>query len=123
MSYLDCYCDYESPAVERTKIVKARKAHKCYECRRSIRVGERYEYTFQVYDGYPESYHLCENCRDIRVFVSNNLPCFCWAWGSLLDDAKEAIKEAYYRAGDEVRGVAFGLGRLIVKAKRARASA
>ncbi len=122
MSY-DCSCDYDAPTVFRSSIVRAKKEHRCDECSALIRVGEQYQYVFGVWDGYPSSQYVCEHCRDIRTFVKNNIPCFCWCYGSMLDDAKEAIQEAYIRAGDEVRGVAFGFGRLLVKAKRARSAA
>jgi hypothetical protein len=121
MSY-DCYCDYDQPSVFSSKIVVARKEHRCGECRRLISIGERYKYIFGVWDGDASSHYICEHCSDIQKFVTNNIPCFCWYYGSMLEDAKEAIQEAYFRAGEEVRGVAFGLGRLLVKARRARAS-
>lgn len=119
----DCYCDYEPCAVYSARDVTARKPHRCYECERPIEAGERYRYTFSVYDGYASSIHTCSHCRDIQQWVANNIPCFCWMHGSMLDDAKEAIREAYYRAGNEVRGLFFGFGRLLVKAQRDRRKA
>lgn len=120
---IDCYCDYDAPSVFSSRMVKARKQHRCDECRRRISVGERYSYVFGVWDGYPDSFHVCAHCEEIRNFVSISVPCFCWAYGNMLSDAREAIEEAYFRAGDEVRGLAFGFGRLLVKAKRARSVA
>lgn len=120
---LDCYCDYDPPSVFSDKIVKARKPHRCDECCREIRTGEQYLYAFGVWDGYASSWHTCSHCREIQKFVSINIPCFCWTYGNMLEDAEEAISEAYYRAADEVRGLRFGFGRLLVKAKHAKASA
>lgn len=119
----DCYCDFDAPSVFRSKLVQARKAHRCYECSRPIRVGERYSYVFGVWDGSASSFHICSHCRDIRKFVQGNIPCFCWEYGNMLDDAKAAVEEAYFRAREEVVGVAFGLGRLLVKARRFRREA
>lgn len=118
---IDCYCDFDPPTVSSARTVTARKPHRCEECERTIAVGERYRYRFMVYDGYPQSTYTCSHCHEIEQWVSTNLPCFCWYSGSMLDDAKEAIEEAYRRARDEVQGLAFGFGRLLVKAKRARA--
>lgn len=73
-------------------------------------------------DGYPYQPHTCLHCVGIRKFVATNIPCFCWAHGNLLDDCRNIIEAAYDQAADEVRGLAFGFGRLIVKAKRARSA-
>lgn len=120
---LACYCDYDSPDFHRSSIVRARKAYHCYECGKSIAVGEQHEYAFGVIDGYSYQPRTCRYCLDIRQFVVNNIPCFCWAHGNLLDDARDIISRAYEEAPDEVKGVAFGLGRLLVKARRARVPA
>ena len=122
MTY-DCSCDYDPPSVFSSKMVKARKQHRCDECRRRISAGERYSYVFGVWDGYANSFHICANCEEIRSFVSINIPCFCWAYGNMLEDAREAVEAAYMRARDEVRGLAFGYGRLLVKAERAKRAA
>jgi len=117
---IDCYCDYESPDVYSSRMVKARKEYRCYECDKKIAVGETHEYAFGVHDGYSYQPRTCSHCVGIRRFVSINIPCFCWSHGNLVDDAKNIITAAYEQAPDEVRGLAFGFGRLLVKAKRAR---
>lgn len=122
MNY-DCYCDYDPPSVFSSKTVKARKPHRCDECPRIIKPGESYLYTFGVWDGYASSWNTCADCTEIQRWVSINIPCFCWSYGNMLNDAKEAIEEAYHRAGDEVRGVMFGFLRKLIKARRARAVA
>lgn len=119
---LDCYCDYDAPEVYSSRMVTARKQYSCYECGAAIKPGERYEYAFGVQDGYPYQPHTCLHCVGIRKFVATNIPCFCWAHGNLLDDCRDIIRAAYEQAADEVRGLAFGFGRLMVKAKRARAA-
>lgn len=121
MSY-DCSCDYDPPEVYSSRLVKARKEYRCYECDRKIAIGDTHEYVFGVSGGYPYQPRTCLHCVGIRQFVSINIPCFCWAHGNIIDDAKAAIEDAYYRAGDEVRGVMFGFLRLLVKARRSSAS-
>lgn len=120
---IDCYCDYDPADVYRAKLVRGRKPYRCEECGHRITVGEKHEYVFGVWDGEPRHFRTCSHCLGIRQFVKNNIPCFCWAHGNLIDDARGAIEYAYDRARDEVRGLAFGFGRLLVKAKRARQSA
>lgn len=119
MSY-DCYCDNDPPSFYKARIVKAKTRHVCDECGRPILMGESHEYAFGTYGG-GENYtpRTCSHCLDIRRFVANNIPCFCWAHGGMLDAAHECVEDAYVRAGDEVRGVRFGLGRLFIKARRA----
>lgn len=119
----DCFCDYDPPEVYSSRFVRARKEYRCYECRKLIRVGERHEYAFGVLDGWTYQPRTCMGCVGIRQFVSINIPCFCWAHGNILDDARSAVQQAYEVAPDEVKGLAFGLGRLMVKAKRERATA
>lgn len=117
---IDCYCDYESPSVYSARMVRARKPHRCEECSRVIQVGERHEYVFGVYDGYTITPRTCSHCVGIRQFVKINIPCFCYLHGNLIDDCRETIRAAYEQAPDEVKGVAFGFGRLLVKARRER---
>lgn len=119
---MSCYCDYDPPQIHRSKTVRARKEYRCCECDKKIAAGESHEYVFAVSDGYTYQPRTCSHCVGIRRFVAINIPCFCWAHGNLIEDAKEAISEAYSRARDEVQGVAFGFGRLLVKARRARAA-
>ena len=48
-------------SVERT----ARKQHKCCECGQEINPGERYQYSFGVWDSEPESFKQCLTCARI----------------------------------------------------------
>ncbi len=52
-----------SCTVHRTRIVKARKKHSCVACRETIRKGDRYRYTFQVFDGDSSSFRHCLRCN------------------------------------------------------------
>lgn len=113
MSY-DCACDYEPAEVYQAAIRKARKEHVCDECGAKIIPGDRYENVFGVWEGYGSTWKTCEHCRDIRQWVKNNVPCLCWAHGNTIEDCKEAVSEAAYRAPNEARGLRFGLLRRIV---------
>lgn len=120
---LECYCDYDAPQVYSARKVRARKEYRCWECSKTIRVDELHEYAFGVLDGDTYQPRTCMSCVGIREYVSINIPCWCWAHGNLIEDAKEIIQAAYHEAPDEVKGLAFGFGRLLVSARRERASA
>lgn len=107
MSY-DCYCDYDSPEVYRSKRVKARKEYGCEECAGRIYPGDVYEYHFGVQYGDSYSGHTCIKCVEIRDWVTGNIPCYCWAHGNMFEDASNAIDEACYRAPEETVGIRFG---------------
>lgn len=111
---MSCYCDYDPPTVYSEKIVVARLEHKCCECRRIIKPGEQYERVFGVWDGISETYKTCRICLDLREYVNSNIPCFCWMFTAMRDDALEELR-AY---SHELPGLFFGGARLVVKANR-----
>lgn len=59
--------DYTHPDCMREVTRRARKAHACCECRRTIKAGDRYEYISGVWDGTPDSYKTCLRCVDLRA--------------------------------------------------------
>lgn len=107
MSY-DCSCDYDPPEFITILSRKARKIHHCYECSGEIRPGEVHEYVSGKWYGDLNWFRTCERCRDIRKWVHNNIPCFCWAYGNLDEDAGHAVEEACFRAPLETAGLRFG---------------
>lgn len=117
---MDCYCDYDAPVFYWQRPVKARKPHRCEECCRTIRPGERYELTTGKWpdDDHLGTYKTCHHCVDMRQFVKNSVPCFCWSHGSLRDDIRETVREAYWRAGSEICGFGFRLGRMEIARRR-----
>jgi hypothetical protein len=119
---IDCYCDYEPARFYVARRLTARKEHQCYECGRDINAGEQYERVAGMWDDYDGImvYKTCSHCLDIRQFVKNSVPCFCWAHGSMLDDAGETIREAIWRAPLETKGLFMGYGRLVIAKNRAK---
>ena len=116
----DCSCDYEPAELYNAQIVRARKQYRCEECGCAILPGERYEYVFGKWEGYVSTFKTCERCRDIRQWVKNNVPCFCWCHGNMLEDAAEAISEATWRAPLETAGLRFGFLRRKVLIERSK---
>jgi hypothetical protein len=69
------------------KVIKARKEHKCCECKRVILPGEGYERSAGKSDGDMWNYATCPECLAVReVFV-----CGGWYFGCLWDSMEEAI--------------------------------
>ena len=50
------------PEAFKTKTRKARKAHKCCECHKSIKRGEFYQYSSGIWDSEPDAYKQCLTC-------------------------------------------------------------
>lgn len=105
---MSCFCDYDPADFYIATIRKARKPHSCFECGGQILHGEKYEHVSGKWEGRLDTFVTCERCCDIRQWVKNNLPCFCWAHGNMLDDAAEEVDEAYWHAPAETVGLRFG---------------
>lgn len=48
---------------------KAKKSHKCCECRGIINKGETYNYHFGIWDGECCSFKVCNDCENLRKEV------------------------------------------------------
>ncbi len=114
----DCWCDYDPPEFSSRSYPKARKQHRCEECGKPINPGEQYECVAGKWDGYFSTFNTCPRCVDLRRWVTNSIPCFCWAHGNMLDDAREAVDQARIRARDETAGLWFGFLRRLYAVKR-----
>lgn len=57
-----------------TRMQKARKKYKCYECQDVINVGEIYEYLFTIYQGDINYYRTCAWCANEFNEVMAKLP-------------------------------------------------
>ena len=70
---------------------KARKIHRCCECRRGIKPGEKYQRISGIWDGQPLRFKTCAECADIAARFRHyleyeDLPPF----GELFEEMKEA---------------------------------
>ena len=110
----ECVCDWEQPDFYRSQQIRARKAHKCYECARVIYAGEHYEYTIGKWEGEVNTFKMCSHCLGLREYISAHVPCFCWLHGSMIDDAIEAAQEWSH----EAPGLLFGAYRRKIHIQR-----
>ena len=71
---MSCMClgeyDGDQATVYSSSHVKARKEHKCYECRRMIAKGETYERVSGLWEGKWETYRFCDCCSEIGLSLS-----------------------------------------------------
>lgn len=81
-----CSCeDGERATVFHAALVRARKAHRCYECNRTIAPGDRYERSVALFEGSWDSTAVCLKCNAIRQAWHDVEG--CWApYGSLRGD-------------------------------------
>jgi hypothetical protein len=112
---MDCYCDH-GPSFCNIETVRARKPHRCYECARIIPPREEYERTKGIWEGEWATFKICHLCAALRKYVTDNVPCFCWMYGSMRGDAMEELKGYAH----ELPGLWFGGARLYVKANHLR---
>ena len=65
---MECYCEPmdadEGCTVWEVSWRKARKEHKCCECNDTIKLGDRYEYIFSIFEGDVNQYKTCEFCAN-----------------------------------------------------------
>lgn len=114
MSY--CECDYDSflNVLDERMVKQARKDHKCSECRRTIKAGESYESVFGISEGEGCTYKTCAQCLALREWVKAHIPCFCWAFTMMREDAINTAQAASH----EAPGLLFGAYRREVAIRR-----
>lgn len=122
----DCVCDYDPPEFWNKAMRKAAKPHKCYECGGTIQRGETHEYVSGKWEGCFNDFRTCSRCVELREWLSQ-FSCFCWAHGSMLDDAEEYTKDVMYRARaakmPDAGGIRAGFLRRKILIRRHKSSA
>ena len=64
---MECYCEPaegESCDLWCETWRRARKEHKCCECKEIINPGDRYAYTFLIFEGEPHTFKRCSFCAE-----------------------------------------------------------
>lgn len=109
-----CYCDFDPPEFSRVSVVTARVSHKCESCGCNIPSGSRYERAVGKWpDGF-DSFATCAECLALRQYVTAHVPCFCWTYQNLYEDATEILREYCHH----VPGMAMEAGRMLVNMRR-----
>lgn len=111
----NCGCVYssydgdESPFYD-TSRPKARKPHRCCECRETIPVGDCYERTTGKWNESLETYKTCLACAEIRQLLC----CEGWNYTALWEDVRE-----YFHQGGNPMGCINTLESAAAKTKLA----
>lgn len=95
-------CDERVTIISEAQMVKARKAHGCKECGRTINKGEKYLREVFKFDGALTTHKTCEHCEMVRRWLVYE--CGGWVYGAIAEDIREHFQEGY----------GFGIGRLAV---------
>lgn len=110
-----CYCDTgDIPALYVKTTVRARKAHHCAECGNRMQVGEAHEAVRSLHDGHFSTTRTCPRCLEVRAYVTAHAPCFCWMHHTMLDDARDTLREY----GSESAGFWIGGMKRVLRAER-----
>jgi hypothetical protein len=116
MTYDACYCDYDQPEFWSCRTSKARKTHRCCECRSDIRIGECYETTAGKWEGDFSVYKTCQRCAELRQWAIISVPCFCWYYGDLHENVRDMVSEVHH----DVPGLIYEWGRRMIGIERHR---
>lgn len=108
---MGCYCDYEQAKAYWPSRPIARKAHRCEECGRQIRTGERYERVRAIWADGAATFSTCVYCMAQRDLIEAVADCFCWQHGNLLDDIQCWLDDT------EIPGIRMAIGRLMIERK------
>lgn len=104
-------CMYED-CDERAQVLgeryqKARKEHRCSECARVIKPGEKYLVEFIKSDDV-EQIKTCSHCEIARDWLSAE--CGGWVYTAIEEDVMEHAQSGYY--GKDVKRLAVGMRRM-----------
>src|SRR5512141_2158603 len=114
MSYY-CECDGDPLNIlDERFVIAARKDHKCSECGRTIKTGESYEFVFGLANGKGHTYKTCVQCLNLRNWITAHIPCFCWSYTMMREDAINVARAAAH----EAPGLLFGAWRREIAIRR-----
>ncbi len=92
-----------------TSMVKARKPHKCGDCRRVIQPGEQYERVFGKWDGQTDSHKTCTHCVEASKWLTRE--CGGYVFGGIREDLREHWGEEKHYRTRELAKLIWGMKR------------
>ena len=100
---------FDMPEAYSMTLRKARKNHKCCECRGVIEAGEKYHYHSGIWEGIPQSFKVCIDCEALRGKVAKD-GCLSYdewpAFTCLGDDLEFDHADAFRAIKEKRRGLA-----------------
>jgi hypothetical protein len=88
MSCIISDCD-EMASVITEEIRRARKPHRCYECKSTIEKGDTYEYTAALWEYEWHHMHVCLDCVSVRDSLFRR----GFTYGEIWEDLKDFMEE------------------------------
>lgn len=89
----DCACIYvectNPPEFYNSRIVTAKKIHKCGECNKDINPGSKYEYVVGTWEGDFDTHKTCNVCLELR----ETFFCDGWTFGEIHEHLWNHIQE------------------------------
>lgn len=93
--------DGDGPSCSTTSRPKARKEHRCCECREVIAAGAVYERITGIWDGSAGTFKTCLICAEIRTHFA----CDGWTFGELWRDLEDNFFEDMRAGGPCMEGL------------------
>ena len=84
-----CDCT-EEPEFFVARDVRARREHRCHECRGAIRPGEHYHRVSGKWDGEVATLHVCLPCEVLAEWVRREGGCA--AYGDVREEARDLVR-------------------------------
>lgn len=81
-------CDGELPALYEDCTRRARREHRCCECRRPITVGQTYHEHRGIWGGKWSTYRNCLRCERVRNKLARESDC-CIVFGGVREELRE----------------------------------
>lgn len=111
-----CQADFDPPKFLLERWRKARKPWRCDDCWYQGPPGTRYLQVTGKWDLHVSSYKRCELCNELADLV-DKADC-SWAYGSLIDDAKQTIDPLGYHTDADPAVIGRIIGLLWLSADR-----
>lgn len=86
-----CRAGDDGPDFFSDRRLKARKMHRCDECKRAIMAGETYNNYFSVHEGASYTHKMCAHCEIGAAWLVKN--CGGYVFGEIRDDLYEHAEE------------------------------
>lgn len=89
-----CSCDGDGPSAFWESRPKAKKRHRCCECRGWIEPGETYWRVRGVWDGEAQTFSMCADCECLKEWACIGAAGFCWSFGNVMTDVLDYIHDS-----------------------------
>jgi hypothetical protein len=108
-AHVTCVCDNGTLDFATSEMRRARKSHRCEECRRFIFIGDHYMHHSAKWEGSICTHALCMGCHDwTRAFVdaahAAKYDCDCWELGCFWTEAVPEFCREVLRYNPETGG-------------------